>query len=231
LTAKSTLIAFIYTKFISMKIFLTIVVAIFSLAAFGQNSSTEPSGFEVSGFYGYRFGGKVDVFYNSDLGYVKINDNAAYGVDLNYEIRRGFSINLLWSRQSTDIDFYGYTDVRAQSLGDFNIDYFMVSAQRSLDNGASKVVPFGGAGIGLFVGSPDRKEFDTAYRFAFTLQGGVKIWLNDRLGLKLRGAMLAPMQWGSGGLFCGSGSGCSVGVGASTTVLQGEFSGGVVVKL
>lgn len=229
--AKSTLNAFIYAKFISMNRLLTILLAIFSLSTFAQNSTEEPVGLEISGFYGYRFGGKIDVFYNSDLGYVKINDNAAYGVDLSYQIRRGFSLNLLWTRQSTDIDFYGYTDVRAQSLGDFHIDYFVLSGVSDFGTTNSKVIPFGGAGVGLFVATPDRNEFETTYRFAFTLQGGIKIWLNNRLGLKLRGAILGPMQWGSGGLFCGSGSGCQVGVGASTTILQGEFSGGVVVKI
>jgi len=93
------------------------------------------------------------------------------------------------------------------------------------------VVPFGGGGLGLVVATPSQSNLSAAYRFAFTLQGGVKIWLNDKVGLRLRGAMLGPMQWGSGGLFCSSGSGCDIGVGASTTILQGEFTGGVVVKL
>jgi hypothetical protein len=214
-----------------MKQLLTILLSALCLSTFGQIKSDEPIGLEVSGFYGYRFGGKIDVFYNADLGYLKINDQAAFGAELSYQIRKRFSVNLMWTRQSTDMDFYGYTDVRAESLGDVDVDYFMISGLNDFGAPNSTVSPFGGAGIGIMVATPDREEFDTAYRFAFTLQGGVKIWMSERLGLKLRGAMIAPMQWGSGGLFCNAGSGCSVGVGASTTVLQGEFSGGVVVKL
>ncbi|MCZ4408246.1 hypothetical protein O3Q51_05470 [Cryomorphaceae bacterium 1068] len=216
-----------------MKTVLSLLLALFSLSTFAQYGGDDSNGIEISGFYGYRFGGKVDVFYGPDLGYVKINDNAAYGVDLSYRIRDKFFVNLQWSRQDTDMDFYGYQEIGAESLGDVAIEYFMVSALSDLGDPYGQVVPFGGAGIGMMVGTPDNRELglDASYRFAFTLQAGLRIWLSDRVGLRLRGAMLAPMQWGSGGLFCGTGSGCSVGVGASTTILQGEFTGGVVVKL
>ena len=214
-----------------MKITLSALLILIGLSSFSQNNTNEPVGLEVSAFYGYRFGGKVDVYYGLDLGYLKINDNAAYGIDLSYKIRDRFSINLQWTRQDTDMDFYGYREIGAESLGDVAVEYFMISALSDVGTANTQVVPFGGAGIGMAVATPSERNLDAAYRFAFTLQGGVKIWLNDKVGLRLRGAMLAPMQWGSGGIFCGSGSGCQVGVGASTTILQGEFTGGVVVKL
>ena len=214
-----------------MKIIIGSFLLLFSLNSLAQYSADDSNGLEVSAFYGYRFGGKIDVFYGPDLGYIKINDNAAYGVDLSYRVRDRFMLNLQWSRQDTDMDFYGYQEIGAEPLGDVAVEYFMVSGLSEAGDPSSQVVPFGGAGIGLVVATPQERNLDTAYRFAFTLQGGVKIWLNDKVGLRLRGAMLAPMQWGSGGLFCSSGSGCDVGVGASTTILQGEFSGGVVVKL
>ena len=215
-----------------MKIIFSALLLLFTLTSFAQYSADDSNGLEISAFYGYRFGGKVDVFYGADLGYLKINDNAAYGVDLSYRIRNRFNVNLQWSRQDTDMDFFGYREIGAEDLGSVAVEYFMVSALSDVGTANSSVVPFGGAGIGMVVATPaDSRNLDAAYRFAFTLQEGVKIWLNDRVGLRLRGAMLAPMQWGSGGLFCSSGSGCDVGVSASTTILQGEFSGGVVVKL
>jgi opacity protein-like surface antigen len=210
---------------------LTLLSLSLGLLTFGQTSSQKESIFELSGFYGYRFGGKVDVFYQNDLGYIKINDNAAYGLDLNIRLRERYHVNLQWSRQDTDMDFYGYREIGAESLGDVAVEYFMVSGLSDLGPALGPVTPFFGAGIGLVVGTPSDGRLDTSYRFGFTLQGGTRIWLNDRVGLRLRAALLAPMQWGSGGLFCSSGSGCDVGVGASTTILQGELSGGVVVKL
>ncbi len=46
--------------------------------------------------------------------------------------------------------------------------------------------------------------------------------------------MLLPLQFGSGGVYCGiatGGSGCSVGVCASSTIIQRDFSAGIVLKL
>jgi len=214
-----------------MKITASALLILLITSSFAQTGTNEPVGLEFSGFYGYRFGGKVDVFYGADLGYIKINDNASYGLDVSYAVRDRFSLNLQWSRQDTKMDFYGYQEIGAEPLGDIAVEYFMISALSDVGTANNQVVPFGGAGVGIVVATPRERNLETSYRFAFTLQGGVKIWLNDKVGLRLRGAMLAPMQWGSGGLFCGSGSGCQVGVGASTTILQGEFSGGVVVKL
>jgi len=214
-----------------MKKIIVLLLSVMSLSCFAQHNTDESSGIEISGFYGYRFGGKVDVFYGLDLGYLKINDNATYGIDVSYNLKNRFNLNLQWSRQDTDMDFYSYREIGVESLGDVAVEYFMISALSDVGTAAGSVVPFGGAGIGMVVATPDNRTLEAAYRFAFTLQGGVKISLSDRVGLKLRGALLAPMQWGSGGIFCGSGSGCQVGVGASTTILQGEFSGGVVVKL
>ncbi|MEM9053295.1 MAG: hypothetical protein AAGC47_14675 [Bacteroidota bacterium] len=176
-------------------------------------------------------GGSVDVYHLHDLGTIKINDNAAYGVDLSYRLRDRYYINLQWTRQDTNMDFFGFREIGVESLGDVAVEYFNISALSDLGPSVGPVVPFLGAGVGLVVATPDRRNLETAYRFGFTLQGGARIWLSDKVGLRLRAAMLAPMQWGSGGLFCSTGSGCDVGVSASTTILQGELSGGVVVKL
>ena len=205
-------------------------LALFStLGAYAQLESD--SNLEVAAFGGYRFGGSIDVFYNGDLGELKIRDNAVYGAEVSYKIRDRYFVSLLWTRQDSEMDFYGYGDFEIDQLGGLATEYFLLSGLSDLGPATGPIIPFAGAGVGLVVGTPDDPRLETSYRFGFTLQGGIKISLTESVGLKLRGAMLAPMQWGSGGLFCGSGSGCNVGVGASTTILQGEFSGGVVVKL
>jgi len=214
-----------------MKRLIPLVALLLSISVYGQTTTTE-SRVELAAFGGYRIGGSVDVFYNSDLGNLKIRDNAVFGAELSYKIRDRYYINLQWTRQNSEMDFYGFSDIEIESLGGLVTEYFMLSGLSDLgaDLG-NPLVPFAGAGVGLMVATPERNSLDTAYRFAFTLQGGLKIELTEKVGLKLRAAMLAPMQWGSGGLFCSTGSGCNVGVGASTTILQGEFSGGVLVNL
>ena len=91
-----------------------------------------------------------------------------------------------------------------------------------------------GIGLGAETAVLTDPKSDVLVRFAASLQGGAKFDLSEKIGLRIKAAMLMPLQFGSGGLFCGigtGGSGCSVNVGASSSIIQGDFSAGVVVKL
>ena len=202
-----------------MKKLFILALLLISLDSFAQ--------LEIGGHYGYRVGGNVDIYYDNTWGDIGIKDSESFGVDLDYQLRPGFAVNLSWYAQDTQMDFYSpYEKV---SLGDIWINYFMVNGiyEKEID----KITPYFGLGIGMTTAHPSNRNLDSRAYFAANLMGGVKIALNERLSIKLRAAMLMPLQFGSGGLFCGTGSGCSVGVGASTTIIQGDFSGGVVVKL
>jgi len=70
--------------------------------------------------------------------------------------------------------------------------------------------------------------------FSAALGGGVKFFFSDRIGIRLQGRLLLPMYFSGGGLFVGIGSGgTSSGVSVSTGVLavQGDFSGGLIIRL
>lgn len=173
------------------------------------------------------------MYYGPDLGYLKINDSESWGVDLSYPVRADFDVNFSWYGQFTTVDFYNYGyNPDLQSLGDASVNYYMLSGiyKRHRDG----ITPFGGFGIGVATARLTTLDSDAAVRFAASLQAGIKFDLSDMLGLRIRAAMLTPLQFGSGGLFCGigtGGSGCSVSVGASSSILQGDFSAGLVLKL
>lgn len=187
---------------------------------------------ELTPFYGYRVGGKVDVYSGPDLGYVRINDSQSFGLDLNYEVRPGVAVNLAWYGQSTIIDFYGYKNAEIQKVGDAFTNYFLLSGIYEKSHGG--ITPFFGIGMGAATFVLTDPKSDVVVRFAAALQGGAKFDLSEKVGLRIRAAMLMPLQFGGGGLFCGvgtGGSGCSVNVGASSSIIQGDFSAGIVVKL
>lgn len=202
-----------------MKKLFVLLLVLISMDSFAQ--------LEIGGFYGYRVGGSVDIYYNNIWGEIGITDSESFGFDLDYQLRPGFSVNMSWYAQDTQMDFYG--PFEKVSLGDIWLNYFLINGiyEKEID----KITPYFGLGIGMATAHPSSRELKSRAYFAADLQGGVKIALNERLSFKLRVAMLMPLQFGSGGLFCGTGSGCSVGVGASTTIIQGDFSGGIVVKL
>lgn len=208
-----------------MKNLLACVFIILSLSGMAQE-------IQLTGSYGYRFGGSVDVYYNGRYGEVKFEDSESFSLDLTYKIREDFGVSAQWWGQNTSLDYFGYSESELEGLGDIMISYILVGPV--YEKRVNNVTPFGNIGVGAAIFDPSRAEFATESRFAVGLNGGVKIDLSHRLGLQLRGGILMPMQFGGGGLFCGigtGGSGCSVNVGASTTILQGDISGGVILRL
>lgn len=195
-------------------------------------SSSIAQEIQLTGSYGYRFGGSVDVYYNGRYGEIKFEDSESFSFDLTVKLRDDFGISAQYWGQNTSMDYFGYTSSELDGLGDVLISYILVGPvyEKRINN----VTPFGNIGVGAAIVDPSRAEFDSASRFAVGLNGGVKIGLNQRIALQLRGGILMPMQFGGGGLFCSvgtGGSGCGVDVGASTTILQGDISGGVVLRL
>lgn len=187
---------------------------------------------QLTGSYGYRFGGSFDVYYNGRYGEIKLEDSESFSLDLTFKLREDFGISAQWWGQNTALDYYGYASPELEGLGDILVSYILVGPvyEKRINN----VTPFGNIGLGAAIFDPDRPEFNTESRFAVGLNGGVKIDLSHRLALQLRGGLLMPMQFSGGGFFCGigtGGSGCSVNVGASTTILQGDISGGIALRL
>src|SRR5690554_1866114 len=208
-----------------MKRILLFALILFSLDTLAQS-------LELTPYYGYRVGGRIDVYSGPDLGYVRFRDSESFGLDLNYELRTGMSVNLAWYGQSTFVDFYGYNNAEIQKVGDSFVNYFMLSGIYEKQHGG--ITPFAGLGLGAATTILTDPKSDVVVRFAASLQGGAKFDLSERIGLRIKAAMLMPLQFGSGGLFCGigtGGSGCSVNVGASSSILQGDFSAGLIVKL
>jgi hypothetical protein len=89
--------------------------------------------------------------------------------------------------------------------------------------------PYGEVGIGLTHLYTDNNGSSTRVSALFGL--GVKVFPNPRFGLNLatRG-YLAFVSSGSGGFYCGTGGGCSVGFSGSL-FFQADLMAGVTVKL
>jgi hypothetical protein len=208
-----------------IKKILLLALSFVALETYAQSIQITPS-------YGYRFGGRVDVFVGNEFGYVKFNDSQSYGIDMAIDVKPGFAVNLSWFGQYTPMDFFNYGDISVESLGDIHINYFTIGGLYKKNHNG--ITPFGGLGLGVGVFSPERREYDTSTRMAMNLQAGAIFDMSHRVGLKIRAAMLVPFQFSGGGLFCSAGtggSGCGVNVGASSSIIQGDISAGIVVNL
>ena len=64
--------------------------------------------------------------------------------------------------------------------------------------------------------------------------GGLRYHIGERLGIRLQARLLLPMQFGGVGFGCGIGTGggsCGAGVSTYTNIIQGDFTGGITLRL
>ena len=83
---------------------------------------------------------------------------------------------------------------------------------------------------GLAVWGSTSQELSSYTQFSITFGGGTKIWITDNIGIRLQASMLMPMVFGGGGFGYGTG-GASAGVYTRITPFQGEFIGGLIIKI
>jgi hypothetical protein len=198
-------------------IFLIVLSCIFGFGLQAQSVEITPT-------YGYQFGGKL-LGIRGDL---RIESAPAYGVNLEVgSDNMPLKITAFWLRQDSRATYQEFGQ-REEYLWDVATEYFQIGATR--EGGDGTFVPFGTFTLGATNFSPKTDDYSDELRFSATFGGGVKIFPTEKIGIRLHIRMLLPFQYGGGGLWCGSG-GCSVNAGASTTFIQGEAGGGIVLKL
>lgn len=178
--------------------------------------------------FGYHFGGTAR-FYEGDF---KIEDDITYGVIFSVPIEWGVKGEFSWSRSDSRGRFIpvrpGYDPDELEMAS----NYFLLGAQRELGEGPAKA--FGGIHLGMaWFDSKDSRYYDV-FRFGVSVGGGVEYMITDRIGLRAQGRFLIPVSFSGGGIYCGIGTGgsnCGVGLNGWSTILQGDLSGGLIIRL
>jgi hypothetical protein len=186
--------------------------------------SSRARGIELFGFYGYQFGGAVP----TNLGDINIIDTGNYGLALDFEVRRGVALELLYNRQDTQLELSERTTGIKRNLFDMDVNYFQIGVVRMQRRG--KVAPFGTFTIGAAYFHPKSAQYEDEWRFSVTGGVGVKVDTSDKLGFRLQFNLLMPIQWSGASLWCGTG-GCDIGVGGGTSLIQGNITGGLYYRL
>ena len=164
--------------------------------------------------------------FGSTNGY-NIQDDWTGTLILGMPVGYGRVAEISWSRQKTFLENQrSGVDVK---VFDLYVDYYQIGVAQEAAPGA-QVVPYGIATIGAVRYIPKDSEFDDEWMFAITLGGGVRYYINPKVGIRLNSRLLMPLSFGGGGMFCGA-RGCAVGFGAYSTFMQAEVSAGLTFKL
>ena len=195
--------------------------------------------FEITPFGGYMFGGKLRT-YQGDL---KIDDNANYGLLVDIAIAKDQKFEFFWSQMQSYAEFkpyYGYEELRAGF--DVNINYYQIGTVREVN--MDKIRPFGAFTLGAVYfnpkdivhqgNNPQDYQLQDSWRFSVSLGGGAKIWLSDRIGVRLQGRLLMPLYFQGVSMYAGIGTGgasTGISVGAGVPILQGDLTAGLIIAL
>ncbi len=185
-------------------------------------------GIEIVPFAGYMFGGSINYY----EGKLKIDNGLDYGVSLLVPVHDFLDVELNYSRMDSKASFqpnFGYSDFPYAETN-ISTNYIQVGGISKFYSQSTKLTPFGSMSLGATWFSPNDNSFKDVWRFSVALGLGVKVMFSERIGIMLRGRMLMPMYFGGVGMYVGTG-GSGVGVNSVVAPLQGDFHGGLIIKI
>ena len=160
-------------KRIHRAVFLAALIASGSAAA----ADPAPTRFSITPFAGYRVGGS---FTDSTSGTDRdLGEAQNYGIALDFYATPETELELLWSRQRSDLD--GDPATGSPEVG-LTIDYYHIGGTYLFKT--QGVQPFFVGTIGATRFDPSAAGSDSETRFSFGLGGGVKVPIARHVGLR-----------------------------------------------
>ncbi len=205
-----------------------LLLALFAASIIFSSYDLSAQTIELNAFTGWQLNGKAKLY----DGEFRINNSQNYGGKLAVGISSTTFVEVSYMRTDTEGRYYPYyTGIQGDEVP-FSLNYIQIGGLQEVDFG--RIDPFGTFAVGLTVWSPKTSGYSGYTQFSLTVGGGLKIWLTDMLGIRLQGTMLMPMVYNGAGLGCGIGTGgasCGGGVYTRITPFQGEFSGGIIIRI
>jgi hypothetical protein len=182
---------------------------------------------EITPFGGWLWTGQVPAYRQN----MKADDNGNFGLRVGYQIRPGKTVEFEYNRSESTLRYYDFNSEQREARP-FAMNYYLLGGQYEMSQG--DVVPYGLLNIGAvnFTAQDGRRE--SATWLAAGLGGGIKYFFSDAIGLRLQARLLFPMQFSGISLGCGIGAGgasCGTGINSYSTIIQGDFTGGVVIRI
>lgn len=177
---------------------------------------------QITPFYGYQFGGNVDVARGELI--VPASGNFGFTFDLQFDDQIAFEF--YYSRQNTKLEFRERGIGSKVELFDIAVEYYQAGGiyHFSEDN-LQPFVTFG-AGATRWAAKTDLASDE--WQLSIGGGAGVKVFVSPRIGFRLEGKLLFPF-WGGASFFCGLPGGCWVGAGGQVSTVNGNVSGGLII--
>ncbi len=196
--------------------------------------TTQAQKAEIGGFYGISFNSKIRTYY----GDFKIDDKANYGGQLSIAMAPETFLELMYNRTDTRVQYFDR--LGASEPFDLSIEYYHVGGLQQVDIGNEKIAPFGVFTLGAtrfniknqvdLDGDGSNYYSGDAWAFSIALAGGAKIYLHERIGIRLQARLGMPMLFN--GLYLGVGTGgASGGFSFHVPLVQFDLSAGIFLRI
>ena len=189
--------------------------------------SNAQNAIEISAMGGYQWGGN----YTVETANIKIDNNGTFGMTIDIPVPEtpGLMAEVAYSFTRSSLSYQERTSFPDQYSFDMTIHYFLAGA--TYQENLGRFVPFAIMDIGAVLFHPQNTNYNDAWMLAATIGMGCKTKISSRLGLRIQGRFLAPIQVKEGALWCQSGSGCSIYLKSGTILLQGDIMAGIFIEL
>lgn len=172
----------------------------------GAGSAKPPTESGITLYGGYRASSSLTEATTGQS--VNVNSGSSYALALDFGIDHQTQWELFYSRQKTELSSGGFSAL-VNNLP-LTIEYFHVGGTYfpgGLGKGGYVV-----GGFGATLLSPDRAGLSSVTKPSINLGGGFLFPIGKNLGVRLEGRGYATLLNNSGGMFCGSNSGCVVSI-------------------
>jgi hypothetical protein len=196
----------------------------FVIACLSLAPALSAQSFEVSPFYGYRFGGSFVDLYTAQP--FDLDGAPATGVAFDVRIYDDddFQIEGLFTHQAADVLLRAVPGLPATRWR-VAADHWMAGALQEFNTGRFRPFTTGMAGLTRYAANGDNE-----FRFTLSAGGGVKMFPAGRVGVRLDGRLFSTFVDGGGNAVACTPGVCLVGLHVDV-VWQAEFTAGVVVRL
>jgi len=193
------------------------IVAFVGLLVVASMGAQAQGMFEISPFYGYRWGGDFETADGQSLG---LQGGKAYGLSLDYSASPELKFEMLWSRQESSVDL---NELGGLSHLGVTVDEFQLGGV--LETVYGRLHPYITGLLGASLFGPD--DSDSEVRFSLSLGGGVKFFLFRNLAFRADIRGFCTVVESDSALI--SHGGVTLVRFSGSTMWQGEVSGGITL--
>ncbi len=176
---------------------------------------------ELTPIFGYTFAGKVDNYGR----YFDVKDDILYGGLLSVQLDKMMYAEISYERNDTRGNNY------LRSI-DLAVEHYQFGVLREFKTG--NVVPFSKISLGTSRYVQKSNGDDRVWLFSAGIGLGAKLYLSDRVGLRLFTNLMMPLEFAGAGFWCGIGSGgssCSGGVDFNVPLVHWDLGAGLIIRL